>query len=159
MSELEQKEVHLNVLRGKADVQLKNKHPASDKIQVNICLSLSVCWFCVMFYCCVTHSENWCVCLKAYMETLQTQWSWLLQITRCIQVHLKENTQYSQVTVIHIILQKLVMNQLSESPKWFILKRGTHTHFNGSEMCFHVMYVHRSSDHVLMHTETRNTNQ
>lgn len=63
MSELEQKEVHLNVLRGKADVQLKNKHPASDKIQVNICLSLSVCWFCVMFYCCVTHSENWCVCV------------------------------------------------------------------------------------------------
>ncbi|XP_057208333.1 desmoplakin-B isoform X1 [Triplophysa rosa] len=65
MSELEQKEVHLNVLRGKVDIQLKNKHPASDKIQ-------------------------------AYMETLQMQWSWLLQITRCIQVHLKENARYSQ---------------------------------------------------------------
>ncbi|XP_056620047.1 desmoplakin-B isoform X5 [Triplophysa dalaica] len=79
MSELEQKEVHLNVLRGKADVQLKNKHPASDKIQ-------------------------------AYMETLQTQWSWLLQITRCIQVHLKENAQYSQffteTKLMNIKLQK-----------------------------------------------------
>ncbi|KAK2883789.1 hypothetical protein Q8A67_017426 [Cirrhinus molitorella] len=65
MSELEQKEVQLNVLKTKVDNLLKNKHPASDKIQ-------------------------------AYMETLQTQWSWLLQITKCINVHLKENAQYSQ---------------------------------------------------------------
>ncbi|XP_077056084.1 desmoplakin-A-like isoform X2 [Siphateles boraxobius] len=65
MSDLEQKEVQLNVLKAKVDSQLKNKHPASDKIQ-------------------------------AYMETLQTQWSWLLQITKCISVHLKENAQYSQ---------------------------------------------------------------
>ncbi|KAG1941839.1 desmoplakin isoform X2 [Pimephales promelas] len=34
--------------------------------------------------------------IQAYMETLQTQWSWLLQITKCIGVHLKENAQYSQ---------------------------------------------------------------
>ncbi|XP_073709058.1 desmoplakin-B-like isoform X2 [Garra rufa] len=65
MSELEQKEIQLNVLKSKVDNLLKNKHPASDKIQ-------------------------------AYMETLQTQWSWLLQITKCINVHLKENAQYSQ---------------------------------------------------------------
>lgn len=38
MSELEQKEIHLNVLRGKVDNLLKNKHPASDKIQVNLCV-------------------------------------------------------------------------------------------------------------------------
>lgn len=31
------------------------------------------------------------------MDTLQTQWSWLLQITKCIHVHLKENAAYSQV--------------------------------------------------------------
>ncbi|KAI2652332.1 Desmoplakin [Labeo rohita] len=65
MSELEQKEIQLNVLKSKVDNLLKNKHPASDKIQ-------------------------------AYMETLQTQWSWLLQITKCINVHLKENARYSQ---------------------------------------------------------------
>uniref|UniRef100_A0A8C1NKQ1 Desmoplakin b n=1 Tax=Cyprinus carpio TaxID=7962 RepID=A0A8C1NKQ1_CYPCA len=65
MSELEQKEIQLNLLKAKVDGLLKNKHPASDKIQ-------------------------------AYMETLQTQWSWLLQITKCINVHLKENAQYSQ---------------------------------------------------------------
>ncbi|XP_043076487.1 desmoplakin [Puntigrus tetrazona] len=65
MSELEQKEVQLNVLKTKVDGLLRNKHPASDKIQ-------------------------------AYMETLQTQWSWLLQITKCINVHLKENARYSQ---------------------------------------------------------------
>ncbi|XP_076134200.1 desmoplakin-B [Alosa pseudoharengus] len=34
--------------------------------------------------------------IQAYMETLQTQWSWLLQITKCISVHLKENSAYSQ---------------------------------------------------------------
>ncbi|MEQ2280044.1 hypothetical protein AMECASPLE_015614 [Ameca splendens] len=34
--------------------------------------------------------------IEAYMDTLQTQWSWLLQITNCIQVHLKENSAYSQ---------------------------------------------------------------
>uniref|UniRef100_A0A3B3BD64 Desmoplakin a n=1 Tax=Oryzias melastigma TaxID=30732 RepID=A0A3B3BD64_ORYME len=34
--------------------------------------------------------------IEAYMDTLQTQWSWLLQITKCIDVHLKENSAYSQ---------------------------------------------------------------
>ncbi|XP_037537237.1 desmoplakin, partial [Nematolebias whitei] len=34
--------------------------------------------------------------IEAYMDTLQTQWSWLLQITKCIEVHLKENAAYSQ---------------------------------------------------------------
>uniref|UniRef100_A0A665VSF4 Desmoplakin a n=1 Tax=Echeneis naucrates TaxID=173247 RepID=A0A665VSF4_ECHNA len=34
--------------------------------------------------------------IEAYMDTLQTQWSWLLQITKCIYVHLKENAAYSQ---------------------------------------------------------------
>lgn len=35
---------------------------------------------------------------QAYQDTLQTQWSWLLQITKCIDTHLKENAAYSQVT-------------------------------------------------------------
>ncbi|KAM6990568.1 desmoplakin-A isoform 2-T2 [Tautogolabrus adspersus] len=34
--------------------------------------------------------------IEAYMDTLQTQWSWLLQITKCISLHLKENSAYSQ---------------------------------------------------------------
>lgn len=34
---------------------------------------------------------------QAYMDTLQTQWSWILQITKCIDVHLKENAAYFQV--------------------------------------------------------------
>ncbi|XP_028442753.1 desmoplakin-B [Perca flavescens] len=34
--------------------------------------------------------------IEAYKDTLQTQWSWLLQITKCIDVHLKENAAYSQ---------------------------------------------------------------
>ncbi|RVE73705.1 hypothetical protein OJAV_G00033760 [Oryzias javanicus] len=32
--------------------------------------------------------------IEAYMDTLQTQWSWLLQITKCIDIHLKENGAY-----------------------------------------------------------------
>lgn len=35
---------------------------------------------------------------QAYRDTLQTQWSWLLQITKCIDIHLKENAAYNQVT-------------------------------------------------------------
>lgn len=35
---------------------------------------------------------------QAYKDTLQTQWSWLLLITKCIDVHLKENAAYNQVT-------------------------------------------------------------
>ncbi|XP_049577919.1 desmoplakin-A isoform X2 [Syngnathus scovelli] len=65
MSALEEKEKHLNKLKVRADALLKNKHPASDKIE-------------------------------AYRDTLQTQWSWLLQITKCIDVHLKENAAYNQ---------------------------------------------------------------
>ncbi|KAM9795753.1 desmoplakin-A-like [Syngnathus typhle] len=65
MSALEEKEKHLNKLKVRADTLLKNKHPASDKIE-------------------------------AYRDTLQTQWSWLLQITKCIDVHLKENAAYNQ---------------------------------------------------------------
>ncbi|XP_068458386.1 desmoplakin-A isoform X2 [Clinocottus analis] len=34
--------------------------------------------------------------IEAYMDTLQTQWSWLLQITKCIDTHLKDNAAYSQ---------------------------------------------------------------
>ncbi|KAK5930371.1 hypothetical protein CgunFtcFv8_026608 [Champsocephalus gunnari] len=34
--------------------------------------------------------------IEAYSDTLQTQWSWLLQITKCIATHLKENGAYNQ---------------------------------------------------------------
>ncbi|TKS75098.1 Desmoplakin [Collichthys lucidus] len=34
--------------------------------------------------------------IEAYRDTLQTQWKWLLQITKCIDIHLKENAAYQQ---------------------------------------------------------------
>ncbi|TRY88990.1 hypothetical protein DNTS_032291 [Danionella cerebrum] len=92
MSELEQKEIQLNVLKSKVDSMLKNKHPAGDKIQVAALSFTSQEEF---------REFNQCGNLEdslAYMETLQTQWSWLLQITKCISVHLKENARYSQET-------------------------------------------------------------
>lgn len=38
------------------------------------------------------------IVFQAYRDTLQTQWKWLLQITKCIDIHLKENAAYQQVT-------------------------------------------------------------
>ncbi|XP_043921350.1 desmoplakin isoform X3 [Protopterus annectens] len=34
--------------------------------------------------------------IEAYTDTLQTQWSWLLLLTKCIDAHLKENAAYFQ---------------------------------------------------------------
>lgn len=47
--------------------------------------------------------------LQAYQDTLQTQWSWLLQITKCIDIHLKENAAYSQVMWQSTKLQKIIL--------------------------------------------------
>lgn len=96
MRDLEEKEKELNKLKMKADGLLNNNHPASDKIQVRCFFSWMftyyeqqiIQWFCTDDY----------VFPQAYMDTLQTQWSWLLQITKCIHVHLKENATYSQVS-------------------------------------------------------------
>ncbi|KAK5621710.1 hypothetical protein CRENBAI_020135 [Crenichthys baileyi] len=65
MSNLEEKEKDLHILKTKTQKLLNSNHPASDKIE-------------------------------AYMGTLQTQWSWLLQITKCIDTHLTENAAYAQ---------------------------------------------------------------
>lgn len=97
MRDLEEKEKELNKLKVKADGLLNNNHPASDKIEVSSFVFSSSCSFSN------SHTIQWlctdlCVCPQAYMDTLQTQWSWLLQITKCIHVHLKENAAYSQVS-------------------------------------------------------------
>ncbi|CAN0119425.1 unnamed protein product [Lampetra planeri] len=34
--------------------------------------------------------------IEGFMGALQTQWSWLLQLRQCIEVHLQENTTYQQ---------------------------------------------------------------
>jgi len=51
------------------------------------------------------------------MDTLQTQWSWLLQITKCIDVHLKENAAYSQVRVKHWLLLGRALNMIPQEQK------------------------------------------
>lgn len=94
MSELEVKEKDLNKLKVKADALLKSNHPASDKIEVGgpeqvVTIIVTGSW-------CVTGVVS--LLFQAYRDTLQTQWSWLLQITKCIDVHLKENAAYNQVT-------------------------------------------------------------
>lgn len=35
-------------------------------------------------------------CVEAYLQELQAQWSWLLQLTLCLEVHLKHATVYHQ---------------------------------------------------------------
>lgn len=96
MSALEVKEKDLNKLKAKVDALLKTNHPASDKIEVrNVSKSQPSTVFackCVSLICLFVHF------FQAYKDTLQTQWSWLLLITKCIDVHLKENAAYNQVT-------------------------------------------------------------
>ncbi|XP_075441864.1 desmoplakin isoform X3 [Ascaphus truei] len=48
--------------------------------------------------------------IEAYMDTLQTQWSWILQITKCIDVHLKENAAYFQFFEEAQTTEKYLMN-------------------------------------------------
>lgn len=33
-------------------------------------------------------------CVDAHLQALQSQWSWLLQLTLCLEVHLKHATEY-----------------------------------------------------------------
>lgn len=32
--------------------------------------------------------------IEAHLQALQSQWSWLLQLTLCLEVHLKHATEY-----------------------------------------------------------------
>lgn len=92
MSELEDKEKDLNKLKAKADALLKSNHPASDKIEVKTDPVIR------NFRPLLSLNKRPFFSPQAYRDTLQTQWSWLLQITKCIDTHLKENAAYSQVT-------------------------------------------------------------
>lgn len=35
-------------------------------------------------------------CVEEHLQALQSQWSWLLQLTLCLEVHLKHATEYHQ---------------------------------------------------------------
>ncbi|XP_055390502.1 dystonin isoform X31 [Condylostylus longicornis] len=35
-------------------------------------------------------------CIEAHLQALQSQWAWLLQLTLCLEVHLKHATEYHQ---------------------------------------------------------------
>lgn len=35
-------------------------------------------------------------CIEAYMAAMQTQWAWLLQLTLCLETHLKQASVYHQ---------------------------------------------------------------
>lgn len=100
MSALEVKEKDLNKLKTRVDTLLKNNHPASDKIEVWADPSITRrCLHAIISWSFSVNVSIFSVCIiQAYMDTLQTQWSWLLQITKCIDVHLKENAAYNQVT-------------------------------------------------------------
>ncbi|KAG8133302.1 hypothetical protein E2320_011103 [Naja naja] len=61
--------------------------------------------------------------IEAYMDTLQTQWSWILQITKCIDVHLKENAAYFQAEREKILeYKRQVQNLVNKSKKIVQLK-------------------------------------
>lgn len=35
-------------------------------------------------------------CIEAYMTAMNNQWSWILQLTVCLETHLKHATYYQQ---------------------------------------------------------------
>ena len=37
------------------------------------------------------------ILFQAYMSAMQTQWTWLLQLTSCLETHLKHATRYHKV--------------------------------------------------------------
>ncbi|MGH0144089.1 UNVERIFIED_CONTAM: hypothetical protein FKN15_001535 [Acipenser sinensis] len=67
--------------------------------------------------------------IEAYMDTLQTQWSWILQITKCIDVHLKENAAYfqffdeAQATESHLKKQQETIRKTFQCDKNMSLPR------------------------------------
>uniref|UniRef100_A0A3Q2GMP6 Desmoplakin b n=1 Tax=Cyprinodon variegatus TaxID=28743 RepID=A0A3Q2GMP6_CYPVA len=63
--------------------------------------------------------------IEAYMDTLQTQWSWLLQITMCIDTHLKENAAYCQFFREANDTHKALQNQHEIIRKTFTCNKDT----------------------------------
>lgn len=47
-------------------------------------------------------------CIEAYMAAMQTQWAWLLQLTLCLETHLKHAAFYQQF-----------YRDLHEAESWF----------------------------------------
>lgn len=59
------------------------------------------------------------------MDTLQTQWSWILQITKCIDVHLKENAAYFQVVMLN---NNVTLFQVFVPLSWEYVLKSTENH-------------------------------
>ena len=53
--------------------------------------------------------------VEAYMATLQSQWSWLLQLTSCLDSHLKHTVAHHQVSVCQSPLFSSLFQLLTHS--------------------------------------------
>ncbi|MEQ2268669.1 hypothetical protein XENORESO_009929 [Xenotaenia resolanae] len=60
--------------------------------------------------------------IEAYMGTLQTQWTWLLEITKCIDTHLKENAAYAQKVILKD--NEAILKDNSQRTKWHVTGPG-----------------------------------
>ncbi|XP_042202764.1 desmoplakin isoform X2 [Callorhinchus milii] len=63
--------------------------------------------------------------IEAYVDALQTQWSWVLQLTKCIEVHLKENTNYFQFFEEAQMVEKDLKKMQDSIRKKFICDKST----------------------------------
>ncbi|XP_064409492.1 desmoplakin isoform X6 [Latimeria chalumnae] len=63
--------------------------------------------------------------IEAYTDTLQTQWSWILQLTKCIDVHLKENAAYFQFFQDVQATEEYLRKSQDASRKKFLCDRNT----------------------------------
>lgn len=63
--------------------------------------------------------------IEAYMQTLQTQWSWMLQLVRCIDIHLRENTNYFQFFKDAQEVDKYLMSQQEAIKMKYVCDKST----------------------------------
>lgn len=62
-------------------------------------------------------------CIEAHLQALQSQWSWLLQLTLCLEVHLKHATEYHQF-----------FTEIKEAEAWLVKRdESLNTKFSQSE--------------------------
>lgn len=59
----------------------------------------------------IVQSHPACKTVEAYMSAMQNQWSWLLQLTLCLEAHLK-----------NLINSGTFFNQVNESEQWILEK-------------------------------------
>ena len=50
----------------------------------------------------IRYTPNGCIGVQSMMASMQTQWTWLHQLTNCMDVHMKHVSQHQQVSSLGV---------------------------------------------------------